>query len=156
MAIVVLTQSGGWSYPCVSCLCDEGSQGGKIASEPVKWKFHCREVIPSDNPESAMIQSLCQKDCKLVLHACLCADDKSDGACMTRVVTSGHGLCLRGTSPPFLYGTLCCSLKNAPSITGKKSSQCMFGRIEHFYGWLVGMSSSDIRKVWREEASETV
>lgn len=86
MAIVVLTQSVGWSYPCVSCLCDEGSHGGKIVSEPVKWKFHCRQVIPSDNPESAMIQLLCQKDCKLVFHVFLCLDDKSDGVCLTKVV----------------------------------------------------------------------
>lgn len=130
MAIVVLTQSGGWSYPCVSCLCDEGSRGGKIASEPVKWKFHCRQVIPSDNPESAMIQSLWQRDCKLVLHACLCLDDKSDGACVTKVATSGRGLCLRGTSPASHFCMeLGVTVSGMSTVELGKSAQCVFGQI---------------------------
>lgn len=127
MAIVVLTQSWGWSYPCVSSLSDDGLQGGKIASEPEKGKFHCRQVIPSDDPESAMIQSLWQKDYKRVSHACLCLDDKSDGATLTKVITSGYGLYLRGPSPPahFCLELSAAGLRMLPLCSGlRKLSYC--------------------------------
>lgn len=35
---------------------------------------------------------------KLVLHECLYLVGKNDRACVTKLVTSGHGLCLRRTS----------------------------------------------------------